>query len=173
MSRLIPALLLSLLFTALTSQARSASDDLLTDFKKVGEARLEVLFWDVYDSILYSKDGSYTSGRYPLALRIHYLRDIDAEDLIENTAEQWDKLDIDSAQYQPWLQQLADIWPDISEDDELLLIVDADKASRFFHNGNLIGDLSDPDFGPTFLAIWLDINSSYPKLRKRLIGAAK
>jgi hypothetical protein len=52
----------------------------IEDLKKVGEAKLKVLFWDVYNSSLYGKTGEYQSEQFPQALKINMLRDIDAED---------------------------------------------------------------------------------------------
>ena len=45
----------------------------------VGQARLNVLFWPVYDSRLYSPDGRYAEGARPLRLEIQYLRDVEAQ----------------------------------------------------------------------------------------------
>jgi hypothetical protein len=142
----------------------------LKDLRKVGEARLEVLFWDVYDSSLYSADGRYDPQQYPIALNIQYLRNIKAKDLIEKTASEWQKLGFDNPSASHWLDAIQDLWPDISKGDELLLVVDDDKTSYFYHNGEALGQISDPQFGPQFLAIWLDEKCSYPKLRKQLIG---
>ena len=55
----------------------------------VGKARLEVLFWSIYDSRLYTADGSYTDGQRPLRLELEYLRDIEAADLVEQTRNEW------------------------------------------------------------------------------------
>lgn len=142
----------------------------IQDMQKVGEAKLEFLFWDVYLSALYSPSGVFNEEEYPLALNIQYLRDIDAQDLVDKTAEEWQKLGFSDEQISPWLEQIKAIWPDIVKGDELLLVVEADKRSRFYHNQELIGDMQDTAFGPSFLAIWLDENCSFPKLRKKLIG---
>ena len=142
----------------------------MQDMQKVGQAKLEFLFWDIYNSELYSPDGVFAQDTYPLALKIEYLRDIDADDLVDKTAEEWEKLGYSDEQIAPWLSEIKTIWPDINKGDELLLIVDEDKSSRFFYNHELIGDMQDTTFGPSFLAIWLDENCSFPKLRKKLIG---
>ncbi len=76
------------------------------DLQMVGQARLEVLWWPVYDSRLYSPGGIYVEGTRPLRLEIQYLRDIQAQDLIENTRKEWQRLGLVGAQQQ-WLQELA------------------------------------------------------------------
>ena len=142
----------------------------IQSMQKVGEAKLEFLFWDIYNSELYSESGAFNQQEYPLALKIQYLRNIDAKDLVDKTAEEWQKLGYTDAQVAPWLTQISEIWPDIVKGDELLLVVEKDRSSRFYHNQELIGDMLDDDFGPSFLAIWLDENCSFPKLRDKLIG---
>lgn len=145
----------------------------LANMQKVGQAKLEILFWDIYQSSLYSADGQYTDQQLPLALEIHYLRDIDADELVEKTADEWRKLGLDSKQTQTWLNRLGDIWPDLKKGDELLIVVNQDSSSVFYYNQRLLETIQDPEFGPSFLRIWLDKNGSFPKLRKKLIGEVK
>lgn len=147
--------------------------------KPVGSARLSVLFWDIYQSTLYSADGTFSrddllpESQRRLALNIQYLRDIEADELIEATADEWDKLGVLKATYQPWLTQLAAIWPDIQENDELLFVLDDAENGIFYFNHSEIGRVDSPEFAKQFLRIWLDPQSSYPKLRNKLIGRAK
>ncbi|MFT6898196.1 MAG: hypothetical protein ACJA13_002616 [Paraglaciecola sp.] len=142
----------------------------LADMQKVGQAKLKILFWNVYQSTLYSQDGHYIESQLPVALKIHYLRDIDASELVEKTADEWHKLGLPGDQTQPWLTRLGLIWPDIKKGDELLLVVNEDLSSAFFFNEMPLEKITDLQFGSNFLRIWLDKNSSYPKLRKQLIG---
>ena len=145
----------------------------LVDLKKVGEAKLKVLFWDVYNSTLYNQSGVYQEEQFPQALEINYLRDIDAQDLVERTQDEWQRLGIKQETYQQWLPLLSSIFPDIKKGDTLLLHVDETHQSEFFFNGQTIGNITDPHFGKSFLRIWLDENSSYPKVRNKLIGLDK
>lgn len=151
----------------------SPSTGPIDGFQKVGEAKLEVLFWDIYNSQLYTQSGSFQEDELPVALKIEYLRDIKAEDLIDRTAKEWRKLGYEKADYTPWLESVRTMWPDISEGDELLLVVNETGSSTFYFNGESIGDIPDVQFGPSFLAIWLDEKCSFPKLRKQLIGEVR
>jgi hypothetical protein len=157
--------LLALFFCCFSGQAEP-----LADMQKVGQAKLKILFWNVYQSTLYSQDGRYVESQLPVALRIHYLRDIDASELVEKTEDEWRKLGLSGEQIQPWLTRLGLIWPDIKKGDELLLVVNKDHSSVFFFNEMHLEKITDLQFGSNFLRIWLDKNSSYPKLRKQLIG---
>ena len=145
----------------------------LDDLKKVGEAKLKVLFWDVYNSSLYSKTGEYQAEQFPQALKINYLRDIDAEDLIERTQDEWLKLGIKQVTFSQWIPLLTNIFPDIKKGDTLLLTVSENQQSEFFFNGKTIGKITDRTFGKNFLRIWLDKKCSYPNVRNKLIGSNK
>jgi hypothetical protein len=145
----------------------------LENLKKVGEAKLKVLFWDVYNSSLYSETGEYQAEQFPQALKINMLRDIDAEDLIERTQDEWDKLGIKKVIFSQWIPLLINIFPDIKKGDTLLFRVSEKQQSEFFFNGKTIGKITDQTFGKNFLRIWLDKNCSYPSVRNKLIGSNK
>ena len=142
----------------------------LESFKKVGEARLEVLFWDIYDSELYSETGEFYEGDLPLALNIRYLRNFKSSSLVDKAGEEWLKLGYSSEQTNQWLAIIDGLWPDVSKGDELLLTIDSNGVSQFFYNSQPLGKVNDTSFGKGFIAIWLDKNSSYPKLRNSLTG---
>lgn len=142
----------------------------LDSMQKVGEAKLEVWFFDVYVSKLYTATGRYQEGEYPIALKIRYLRDIDADDLVEQTGKEWKKLGLLNDNSKQWMKELQGLWPNIKENDELLFHVTSSDQGQFYFNGEAIGGIDDSAFAEQFLAIWLDERCSYPKLRKKLIG---
>lgn len=154
------------LILSLLSTPAATSDS----WQQVGQAKLSVLFWDIYVSRLYSLDGQYQSLNGPLLLRITYLRDIEADDLLDATQDEWDKLGLDKQQTQTWLKELKQIWPDIKENQELSLVLAEDGSSEFYFNQAPIGAIRDKAFGASFLSIWLSPDTSYPALREQLIG---
>ena len=162
---------LAVLFTLVFSGLSFANP--LENLIKVGEARLKVLFWDIYIASLYNKTGEYKAGQFPQALKINYLRDIYSEELIERTKEEWKKLGIKELTFSQWITLLSNIFPDIKKGDTLLLNVSENRQSEFFLNGKIIGKINDKKFGKSFLRIWLDKNCSYPKVRNKLIGSTK
>ena len=145
----------------------------LENLIKVGEAKLKVLFWNIYIASLYSKTGEYEAEQFPQALKINYLRDIDSEELIEKTKEEWEKLGFKELTFSHWIRLLSIIFPDIKKGDTLLLNVNENRQSEFFFNGKTIGKINDKTFGKSFLRIWLDKNCSFPEIRKKLIGSTK
>lgn len=166
--RLILGAFITLL--SLNSIAAQCTNSVPADFDKVGETRLSVYFWDVYDAILYSPSGTYQKDQRQ-ALLLSYLRDIEAEDLIETTGEEWQKLELDSARHDEWLKKLGSIWPDIKEGDCLLLVEGKDGSAMFYQGDKLLGTIDDKEFTDQFLAIWLSENSRFQSERKELIGA--
>lgn len=140
-----------------------------TDFKKVGEARMEYLFWDVYDATLYTRSGSYKQGAHPVKFTLTYLRDFAAKDIVKATKEQWQHLgksDL-SAKY---ADKLLALWPDIKKGESLSLQTSPSGQATFYHNDKKLGEISDSQFANQFLAIWLSPNTSEPALRKQLLG---
>jgi len=135
----------------------------------VGEARLKVLLWQVYDSALYTPSGRWL-GAGPYQLSLTYLRDIRVEQLIKETRKAWDAQNRAHPEQEDWLQKLAEMWPDISAGDNLVFGVGADDQNQFWFNGRLLGGVDHPDFAAFFGGIWLSEDSPRPALRARLIG---
>ncbi len=146
----------------------------LSDLNRVGEATLRVLFWDIYVSKLYTRDGSFQGVQPGMALNLKYKRAVTDEQLVQATRKQWQKL----PGFQPetsemWLAKLLELWPDVAAGDEILLYVDEQLASHFYFNGGRLGVMTDPRFTQQFLAIWLSPQTSYPEVRAQLIAASR
>ncbi|GAB5413782.1 MAG: chalcone isomerase family protein [Congregibacter sp.] len=137
---------------------------------KVGEARLKVLLWSIYDSRLYTPSGEYVEGERPLRLEIQYLRNVKAKALIEQTQKEWQAMGREHPRQEQWLGKLGELWPDIQAQDVLTLELDADNAATFLHNGVAIGRFDDPDFGQHFVDIWVSEDCTRPELRLSLLG---
>jgi len=146
----------------------AANDNVLLE---VGNAKLKVLFWDVYDSTLYSENGRYREGQVPLQLDIQYLLDIKSQALVERTAQEWDALGLEHENIDKWLASLSVLWPDVSKNDVLTIALDTQNRSTFYRNGDLLGTIEDAAFGTSFIDIWLSPDTTRPALRASLIGA--
>jgi len=150
--------------------ATTSSANVTGELNQVGNATLKVMFWTIYDSYLYNKDGVYRGVEPELALRIDYRRNIKQDDLIDRTRKEWRKQGVYASSSEAWLEQLEAIWPDIKRGDQIVLRVNGELASEFFFNGELIGSIADPLFTQRFLSIWLSEKSSFPELRDQLVG---
>ena len=143
----------------------------LAGLRPVGQAQMHWLWFKLYDATLYSADGRYRPAARPLALSLHYARDIDRDDLLAATREEWQRLGQVPARHQAaWLAQLAAIWPDIRAGDRLTLYVDPSGASQFWLGSRVLGEVAQPEFAPAFLAIWLDERRRDPALTRQLRG---
>lgn len=144
------------------------------NFKTVGKAKFSVLFWDIYNSTLYTQAGRYLhdNSSESLFFEIEYLKDITAEDLLERTAQQWEHLNVPELVYSKYLPALKTIWPDISSGDKLTLFVQ-NQQSVFYFNHEKVGVIEEADFSKLFLDIWLSPNTSQTQLRKELLGEVK
>lgn len=140
-------------------------------FKEVGRAKFSILFWDIYNSTLYTKSGNYLheESTQSLIFEIEYLKDITKNDLLERTVEQWKHLKIAESQYSKFIPRLKAIWPDISSGDKLAMLV-KNKQSVFFFNNLRLGKIEQEEFSKLFLDIWLSPKTSQIKLRKQLLG---
>ena len=145
----------------------------LDGLNKFGEGEMKVLFWHLYKAELFGESESYTVTDENLSLKITYKRDISKSDLIDATLEQWEHVGINHKHIPNWLDKLDKIWPDIKENDVLIIAKNDDKTATFFDEANTLGTIDDPDFADAFLAIWLSEKTSRPKLRKKLIGTDK
>ncbi|QOL25550.1 chalcone isomerase family protein [Thalassotalea sp. LPB0316] len=143
-------------------------EQLKTTYKEVGSAKFSVLFWDIYQSRLASPTGKYHPEKTYL-FEITYLRDIKAQDLIDRTIEQWQHIGLSESQYQAYLADIKNLWPDIAKGDKLSMYV-ADDITAFYHNDNFRGIVEHPSFAQDFVAIWLSEKTSQPKLRRQLLG---
>lgn len=149
-----------------------ANETSASEMKLVGQAKLSVLFWDVYNSSLYTPSGRFEGINAPLKIKLVYLRNIGSRELVDATREQWRKLGMYRPEHESWLQQLQTMWPDVKSGDNITLDWSDPMLSRFYFNGKLLGTIDNPDFGKLFAAIWLSEKTEYPKVRKQLIGGA-
>lgn len=146
-----------------------SSNSFATDFKEIGEARFEYIFWDVYDAKLATPTGRYAFGEHPVKLTLTYLRDFAAKDIVKATNEQWQHLGKDTI-VGKYDQQLNQLWPDIKEGQSLSFITNENAEGTFYFNGEKLGQVEGDGFADDFLAIWLSSDTSEPKMRKQLIG---
>lgn len=164
-----------LLLLLLVSPLSQAADWLR--WQNVGKATLTWGPFTVYDSQLLTPGGRWQPEQWPMALVITYRRDISRQELLDATLEQWQAQKTGSRdQRQQWLQQLATVWPDVSDGTRLAFEADA-RGGQFYWQPagtqaviNPIGPRFDTAFRDAFLNIWLAPSSTYPDIRRELTG---
>lgn len=138
------------------------------DWKSIGTAKLTVLWFDVYQAELSSQTGVYDSNK-SFKLTLTYLRDFEADDLVEETFKQMPG-PITQSKAKNWQRRLLTLWPDVKEQDSISFLKDELGHSHFYYNQTYLGAIEDPLFAEQFAAIWLAPTSEYPKLAKQLKG---
>lgn len=162
-------LLVELFLIVLLTSAPSPAEP-LRDLNEVGSARLKVMFWNIYESTLFSANGYFEGIEPDVALEIEYRRNIRKQKFIEHTREEWKKQSLYFEGAERWLEQLQVLLPDVSSGDTLIVKVNTKLESEFYFNQSWLGKITEPQFTETFLAIWLSDKSSYPELRQQLLG---
>lgn len=140
---------------------------------KLGDGTLKWFGFSIYDAALWTENHSVVNDLFskPLLLSITYKKNISSQNLVATTKSQWQELGIDSeSKHSNWLDQLAQIWPDVKKGDVIASIVWPDGKTSFYSDTEYLGTISDPAFGPNFFAIWLSPDTTNPKLRRQLLG---
>jgi hypothetical protein len=173
--RVAPLLLACLLFGFPVAQAATGLPAALPErdqLRKVGGGQLSWLGFDIYDASLWTGSGRY-EGFGPgqtVALSLWYQRSFTRDELLGITEKAWTRLGRDAAWRQSRLASLRMVWSDLSAGQNMTTVVEAGGATRFYDAGRLLGRIDDPEFGPAFLAIWLDPRSIVRDLRVQLLG---
>ncbi|RUO31686.1 hypothetical protein CWE12_01430 [Aliidiomarina sedimenti] len=161
--------LCTLAFTTSTAHA-ACQVGVVEPLEKVGETRLRVYFFKVYDAVLYTDSGNYPEDQ-SLALELSYLRDIEARQLVDTTRDEWQSLGYSMGQREEaWLETLSEIWPDVADGDCLLAYAGEQEGVRFYNAEGELGGIDDDEFKQRFFAIWLSEDSSFRRNRDELTG---
>lgn len=162
-------LLLALVFSA-PAMAADIVMQQIPNAKKVGEGRLSIAFWDVYDATLYAPNGEFDREK-PHALSIRYFREIEGADIVERSVEEMKKQGLsDQALMADWKKQMQTIFPNVKDGTVLTAILTAEKSTDFYHKDNRIGSIKSSVFSKYFFDIWLSEKTSEPALRRALLG---
>ncbi len=147
----------------------SAVSDNMEKAGRVGEARVNILFWDLYDISLYAEESRFVPDK-PFALRLKYLRDIKGKVIAEKSVEEMRRQGISEVKLAGWYVQLEELFPDVQEGTELIAIFEPGKSTRFYQENRYMGQILDADFSHPFSQIWLGEESSLPRIRTELLG---
>jgi hypothetical protein len=143
---------------------------LVPDAKIVGEGRMSVAFWDIYDATLYAPQGKLTQAK-PFALSIRYMREIDGKDIADRSVQEIRGQGYtNEIRLAAWNAQMKKIFPDVEDGTVLLAIFIPNQKTIFYHGNTPIGTIRDAEFTRWFSNIWLGEKTSEPKLRHRLLG---
>lgn len=136
----------------------------------VGEGRLSLVFWDIYDAKLFAPQGKW-DARKPFALSIHYLRDIDKNDIAARTIHEMRAQGFtDEIMLATWYTQLKGIFPNVHNGTVLTALFLPEQGISFFKESQALGNVRGQQFSKLFFDIWLGEKTSEPALRRKLLG---
>jgi len=169
------ALLYSLAAAALPTMARTQVDldTVLPGARLHGRGEMSFLGQTVYEARLWVTDGfspdAYT--RRPLALELTYAMSLPGRRLASRSLQEMQRQrTLTAAQRSRWLAAMEQAFPDVAKGDRLLGVLVPGSGARFFHNGDLRGEVADPEFATLFFGVWLSPRTSEPALRSMLLG---
>lgn len=170
MKTLVCILVLLVQLVLPNTSTAAITDGLIENPQIVGKARLEVMFWDIYDAELIAENGDF-SRNGPFALKLTYLRDFDGEDIASRSVDEIRDLGVtDEVKLAKWFEHMVSLFPDVTKGNSLTGVVDHNQFSHFFFNDKKLGTVTDPEFSRWFFGIWLDENTSEPEMRRELLG---
>ena len=149
--------------------------DLLPNARLIGQTRLSVWGFKIYDARLWSPPGlnARNFASQPLALELAYLRDFKATDIVERSLKEMRRsADLSAAQAQQWTAEMLRVFPDVKAGDRVLCLHRPGISASFWLNGRPIGEIADAEFARLFLGIWLSPQTSEPAMRLALLGSA-
>lgn len=145
----------------------------IPEAKAVGEARLKIMFWKIYDAKLVASKGQWDADS-PFALSLTYLRDFDGEDIASRSVDEMRDIGYeDEVELAKWYEQMRSVFPNVKEGENITGVLDEKKHTHFYYQGRLIGSIDDISFGQSFFDIWLHKNTSEPEMRQQLLGMTK
>jgi hypothetical protein len=140
-----------------------------------GKDRFTYFGFEVYDATLWTSPGFEPTAahEHELALELQYLRNFEAKDIAQRSIQEMRRIAKPSTgQEQAWMAQMLRVFPNIRKGDRLLGVQRPGQAAVFWHNGQLRGEIADPEFAKLFFGIWLSPRTSAPAFRARLLGLA-
>ena len=139
----------------------------------LGESTLRWVGLPIYDIRLwgYGPGALAQPEASRLALELHYARALEGARIAERALQEMQGLGtVPRERAERWLEAMRGIFPDVDKGDRLTGLQLPGEASRFWLNGQPIGELRDAEFTRLFFGIWLSPRSSQPQLREALLG---
>jgi len=170
MLRNLISIIILLLICSQPAMAKEAITKTIPNAKIVGEGRLTYMLLNVYDATLYAPHAQLTNNQ-PFALSIHYLREINGNDIANRSIEEMRRQGLqDEEMLKTWHAEMSAIFPDVQNGTVLTAVFTPGKHTEFFQNNRSIGTINGDDFLHYFSGIWLSEKTSEPALREKLLG---
>jgi len=136
-----------------------------------GTASLSWLIFTAYEASLWT-DAPEWSMNTPFALSITYRMSFTREELVERTLEEMKRVAprLTNADMIRFGVALESAYPNVKSGDRITALHTPGSAVRFFHNGKLTLQVTEPTFAEPFFGIWLSPQTSEPSVRAGLLN---
>lgn len=170
--RLLSALcLMTLLATAQATDIPAHIQQQLPNARLSGEGSYRWFGLKIYHAALWVGEQGYQATSARFILNLNYARDLYGERIAQASIEEIRQLNMGSStQQQAWLSAMKALFPDVHEGSQISGLFIPEHGARFYLDGNVLGDIADPEFARAFFAIWLDPRTSAPGLRSKLLA---
>ncbi|MDB5844285.1 MAG: hypothetical protein JWP79_1595, partial [Polaromonas sp.] len=141
----------------------------------IGQARLTVWGFDVYDARLWAPAPFSAAGFAvsALALELNYLRNFQAADIAERSLKEMRRSQpVSDVQAAQWKAELLRVIPDVRQGDRITGVHRPGVGAAFWVNGRASGEVLDADFARRFFGIWLSPGTSEPRMRDALLAGS-
>ena len=142
-------------------------DSVFNQAKLQGSGKFTYWGFQIYDATLY-REALPNSAEFALEIRYH--KSFSGLAIAKKSADEMKRLVISESQANNWGKKLAVLLPNIEAGQSLTAVYMPKQGTLFYHDRSQIGQISDADFAKAFFSIWLDLNTSAPKLRNDLLG---
>ncbi|RSB80325.1 hypothetical protein EGT47_33975 [Burkholderia cenocepacia] len=149
----------------------SCVDD-IASARLIGSGRFCILGICLYDAQLWAPrpPGAFDT---PFALSLAYRHDVKGERLVSTGMDEIERLapaPLPAATLEAWRRDIERAFTDVSRGDVLCGVYVPERGARFYTNGRLTADVTDPAFARAFFSIWLDPRTRAKSLRRQLLG---
>ncbi len=162
-----------LLFSSQSIRAKEASPTIeknLAPAFLIGDSDLRFLGLKVYHIALWSEEAQFSYDK-KFAIQILYDMNFSKEDLVKRSIDEIERLHVLSAKEKAeYLASLEKIFNSVKKGEEKVALFTPKQGVSLFHEGNLVGRISDLKLARLFVDIWLDERGSYPKVTKKILG---
>ena len=173
------AKLRSLLLVVITLFAfpAAAQDDALRthvpDAELVGEARLQIFIFKIYDAQLFAPSGRFTrDGAY--ALRLTYLIDAEKDKIVERTVKEMKRQKAASSPViEGWVPLMEANFISMPKGSSADFIHTSDGRLILAANGEAIAEISNRRFIKALMDIWLGPKPRDTEFQRDLMGTAQ
>ena len=136
----------------------------------VGSATLNILIFDFYDIDLWAQTDQLDYNRI-FAISIKYKKNFSKESLVSQSIKEMRKNSPVSAEQElRYKKDLNSVFMEIKPGDVKSAIFIPNSHLELYHNHEFIGNITDQRLARLFVDIWLNEESSFPKLTAKLIG---